>query len=54
MTTKRIKPGDSGMLAKAPEGGGDYGGTCGCDYEDSSGPKFLTCLGGGGLHTGRG
>ena len=33
--TERIEPGDSGMLAEAPGGGGDYVCTCGYDCEDS-------------------
>ena len=54
ITTERIESGDNGMLAKAPEGGGDCGGTCGRDCEDSSGLEVLTFLGRGGLRFGRG
>ena len=54
ITIERIESSDSGMLVEAPRGGGDYGGTCGCDCEDSPGPKVLARLGGGGLCTGRG
>ena len=51
---ERIESDDSGKLAEAPGGGGDYGGTCGWDCEDSLGLEVLACLGGGGLRTGRG
>ena len=54
MTIEMIEPGDNGMLAEAPGGGGDYGGTCGFDCEDSLRPEVLASLGGGGLRTGHG
>ena len=54
MTIEMIEPGDSGMLAEAPRGGGDYGGTYGFDCEDSLRPEVLASLGGGGLRTGHG
>ena len=54
LIAEMIEPGDSGMLVKAPEGDGDFGGTRDCDCEDSPRPKVLACLGGGGLCTGRG
>ena len=51
---ERIEPGDSGMLAEAPGGGGVYVCTCGCDCEDSPRPEVLARLGGGGLRIGHG
>ena len=51
--TKRMESGDNGMLGEAPGGGGDYGGTCGWDCEDSMRPEVLARLGGSGLSTGR-
>ena len=42
------------MLTEAPGSGGDDGGTCSCDCEDSPWPEVLVRLGGGGLRTSRG
>ena len=49
---KRMEPGDSGVLAEAPRGGGDCGGTYGWDWEDSPRLEVLARLGGGGMSTG--
>ena len=53
ITTYRMESGDIGALTEALGGGGDSGGTCGLDWEDSPGPKILARLGGGGLSTRR-
>ena len=42
------------MMAEAPRGGEDCGGTCGGDCEDSPGPEVLARLGRGDLRTCRG
>ena len=52
ITVERIEERDSGMLAKAPGSGGDYGGTYGWDSGDSPRPEVLARLGGGDLSTG--
>ena len=54
ITINRMELGDIGVMAKAPEGGGDYGGTFGWDWEDSPRPKVLALLGGGSMRTSRG
>ena len=51
---ERIELCDNGMMVEALRGGGDCGGTCGCDCEDSLGPEVLAHLGGGGLRTSHG
>ena len=53
ITTERIDSSDNGILVEASGGGGDYGSTCDCDCENSSGPEVLAHLGEGGLCTGR-
>ena len=53
-TADIMEPGDSGVLAEAPRGGGDYGYSCGWDCKDSLGSEALARLGGGGLGTGHG
>ena len=52
-TIDRMESGDSGVLAKAPEGGKDCGDSFGWDCEDSPGPEVQAHLGEGGLCTGR-
>ena len=54
LIVEMIEPGNSGILAEAPRGGGDGGGTCSCDCENSLEPEVLARLGGGGLRIGRG
>ena len=53
ITIDRMKSGDSGVLAKAPEGGKDWGDFFGWDCEDSPGPEVQAHLGEGGLRIGR-
>ena len=48
-----MEPSDIEVLVEAPRGGGDCGGTCGWNWEDSPGLEVLACLGGGDLSTGR-
>ena len=54
LIAERIELGDSGMLAEAPRGGGDCGGTCSWDCKDSLGLEVPARLGRGGLLTGLG
>ena len=37
-TIDKMELDDSGVLVEAPRGGGDCGGTCGWDWEDSPMP----------------
>ena len=47
-----MEQGDIRALAGALRGGGDGGGSCGWDWEDSLGSEVLARLGGSGLSTG--
>ena len=52
ITANRMEPGDIGVLVEAPRGGGDCGGICDWNWEDSPGLEVLVYLRGGELSTG--